>query len=131
MSDNRSHILIADDEPHIRAMVRSRLEQAGYRVSAAADGGEAFDLACEDPPALVVTDLQMPMLNGLELAMKLRCHAATAGIPLILLTARGYILRADESASTNIRKAMSKPFSAKELVREVHRLLDTRRSEAA
>jgi len=131
MPDNHPNILVADDEPHIRAMVRSRLERAGYRVSTAADGAEAFDLASEDPPALVVTDLQMPAMTGLELALKLRCHAVTAQIPVVLLTARGYILRPGDADATNICSMMSKPFSAKELVREIDARLSGRWSEAA
>lgn len=120
---NTCTILVADDEAHISQVVSTRLRRAGYEVVVASDGEEAFELALEHAPDLVVTDLQMPYMNGLELALKLRCHAATANTPVIMLTARGYILEDGQAEATNIRLLMSKPFSARELTEKVGEVL--------
>lgn len=112
-------ILLADDEAHITCVVSHKLRAAGFTVVTAKDGEEAFELACQTSPALVITDLQMPRMSGLELAIKLRETPATSRTPLIMLTARGYILDSRDVALTNIRCLISKPFSAREVVRRV------------
>jgi DNA-binding response OmpR family regulator len=89
----------------------------------ARDGEEAFELACRTTPSLVVTDLQMPRLSGFELAQKLKIHASTSDVPVIMLTARGYIVREEEMASTNIRHLLSKPFSPRDVLAKVNALL--------
>ncbi|MDX2147044.1 MAG: response regulator [Planctomycetota bacterium] len=116
-------ILIADDEAPIREVVSMKLRSAGFRVLDAADGEEAFEIAKSNTPDLVVTDLQMAHSSGLDLCQKLRVHAPTSGVPAILLTARGYMVPEEAIARTNIRKVMSKPFSARELLEHVQLLL--------
>lgn len=116
-------ILLADDEAHITCVVAAKLRSAGYTVSTARDGEEAFALAQASPPDLVITDLQMPRMSGLELARALKETAATSKIPVIMLTARGYIAEPAELAKTNIARMMSKPFSAREVVKSVTELL--------
>lgn len=112
-------ILVADDEIHITQVVTLKLRNAGFEIITAADGEEAFELACQELPALIITDLQMPYLSGLELCERLRQHAPTSAIPAIMLTARGYALAATDLAKTNIKKVMSKPFSPRDLLKEV------------
>ncbi len=85
-----SKILVCDDEPHIVHVVSTKLRNAGFEVTTAADGEEAFEAACSAPPDLVITDYQMPFLSGLELCFKLRAEPRTRDIPIIMLTARGY-----------------------------------------
>lgn len=116
-------ILLADDEPHITLVLARKLRSAGYDVVTAEDGEEAFECAKETPPTLVVTDLQMPFMTGLDLARSLKAEASTSHIPVIMLTARGYVLDPGELVSTNIRFIMSKPFSAIEVVEKVAQLL--------
>lgn len=116
-------ILLADDEAHITCVVAAKLRGVGFAVVTARDGEEALDLALRSPPDLVITDLQMPRLSGLELACRLRENPSTASVPVIMLTARGYIAETHELARTNIRRMMSKPFSAREVVRHVTELL--------
>ena len=116
-------ILLADDEAHITCVVADKLRVAGFAVVTARDGEEAFELASRVRPDLVVTDLQMPRMSGLELATKLRAFEATSATPVIMLTARGYILDQAEVARTNIKCVMSKPFSAKAVVKQVAELL--------
>lgn len=116
-------ILLADDEPLITCVVAQKIKQAGYEVVVARDGEEAFALACRTLPSLVVTDLQMPRMSGFELAQKLRANGPTSQTPVIMLTARGYILRGDELVTTNIRHLMGKPFSPREVLSKINQLL--------
>jgi two-component system, OmpR family, alkaline phosphatase synthesis response regulator PhoP len=130
-------ILLADDEAHITCVVAQKLRSAGFTVVTARDGEEAFEVACEVNPDLVITDLQMPRMSGLDLALKLRETAVTAHTPVVMLTARGYIIDPADARRTNIRHIMGKPFSAREVVRRVIELLGdtqgtgTLRAEAA
>ncbi|MFM9996509.1 MAG: response regulator [Phycisphaerales bacterium] len=116
-------ILLADDEAHITCVVAAKLRGVGFAVTTARDGEEALELALRSPPALVITDLQMPRLSGLQLARKLKDNPSTARVPVIMLTARGYIAEPEELARTNIQRMMSKPFSAREVLKQVHELL--------
>lgn len=116
-------ILLADDEAHITCVVAQKLRSAGFEVVTARDGEEAYELACQFLPALVITDLQMPRMSGLDLALKLRETESTAEMPVMMLTARGYIIAPSEAARTNIRHIMGKPFSAREVVRRVVEIL--------
>lgn len=112
-------ILIADDESHIRHVVGQRLRTAGYNVVEAADGKEALELAIEQRPDLVISDLQMPVMSGLELCAKLNENAQTASIPAILLTARGYLVEDEVRKLPNIRYLLAKPFSVRDVLERV------------
>lgn len=116
-------ILIADDEAHVTHIVGAKLRRAGFEVTVAGDGEEALRQALESAPDLLITDLQMPYLSGFEVAMRLKADARTAGVPVLLLTARGYVLDPAELALTNIRQVMAKPFSALSLLDAVQRTL--------
>lgn len=116
-------ILIADDEHHIRLVVAQRLREAGFTVVEARDGEEALELALASPPDLVITDFQMPLLSGVEFCMALRARKATAQIPAIMLTARGHAVKPENLSQTNIKELVSKPFSARELLVRVQRVL--------
>lgn len=122
MSESK-RILIADDEAHVTHIVGAKLRRAGFEVTVAGDGEEALRQALESPPDLVITDLQMPYLSGFEVAMRLKADERTSGVPILLLTARGYVLDPAELALTNIRQVMAKPFSALSLLDAVQRTL--------
>jgi DNA-binding response OmpR family regulator len=115
MSEHR--ILVCDDEPHIVHVVSTKLKNAGFTVDTAADGEEAFELANEHLPDLIITDYQMPALSGLELCAKLRTDPKTEGIPVIMLTARGFSISDNDLTDTNIRQVLPKPFSPREVLR--------------
>lgn len=119
-------ILVADDEAHILHVVSLKLRNAGYEVLTAGDGEEALELAMQHRPDLVITDYQMPELTGLELARRLREHAATASTPVIMITARGAGLSQPEIEQTNIASVLSKPFSPREILQRVQSLLGDR-----
>ena len=116
-------ILICDDEAPIRHVVRMRLEAAGYRVVEARTGAEGLELGMASPPALVITDYQMPLMSGVELARCLSDRPETAEIPVVLVTARGYVLQPSELMGTSIRAVIGKPFGMRQLLEHVARLL--------
>ena len=116
-------ILVVDDETHITHVVSLKLRNAGYDVTTAADGEEALERALSENPRLVITDLQMPYMSGLELCIKLREHSLTRNTPVIMLTARGHALDETELAKTNIREVMAKPFSPRQILESVEAML--------
>lgn len=115
--------LVVDDEAHITHVVTLKLRNAGFEVLTAGDGEEAYEIACANIPDIIVTDLQMPYMTGLELCEKLKANPATAHVPAILVTARGHALSSSDLAKTNIREVMSKPFSPREVLAKALRLL--------
>lgn len=125
------HILLADDEAHVLHILARRLETEGYRLSTAGNGAEALEAVRLDRPDLIITDLQMPVMTGLELAMALADDPATAAIPLIMLTGRGYTVDAETLARTNVRELRAKPFSARSVVALVGDILLERSRPAA
>jgi two-component system alkaline phosphatase synthesis response regulator PhoP len=116
-------ILVADDESHILNVVSLKLRNAGFRVITAGDGLEAFDIAVQEKPDLLITDFHMPRLSGLELCRRMRQNEATTLIPAIMLTARGYQLDPKDTAESGIRVMLSKPFSPRHLLTTVNEIL--------
>jgi len=112
-------IIVADDESYVTTVVAGKLRQQGFEVLIACDGEEALALAVASPPDLVVTDYQMPVMSGYEMCVRLKQDPRTAGVPAIMLTARGHHLSPAQLAATNIRFLLSKPFSIKELLARV------------
>ncbi|MDQ1393403.1 MAG: two-component system, OmpR family, alkaline phosphatase synthesis response regulator PhoP [Acidimicrobiaceae bacterium] len=81
-------IVVADDDPVLRALLQLKLEGEGHRVTLASDGDEAFRLASTNPPGLLVLDVVMPGIDGLEVTRRLREKPETASLPIVLLTGR-------------------------------------------
>ncbi len=113
-------ILVVDDEPHITHVLALKLRGAGFTVETAGDGEEGFEMARQIVPDLIITDLQMPYLTGLEMCQKLRSTPETEKIPALLLTARGYGLSPEDLATTNILEMLSKPFGPREVLEKVN-----------
>ena len=116
-------VLVVDDEIHIVHVVAIKLRNNGYEVVTAADGAEAFELACSEMPDIIVTDFQMPVMSGLELVKKVRRNEATKDIPVILLTARSFAIEDEQKEGLQISACLSKPFSPKELLRSIEDIL--------
>jgi two-component system alkaline phosphatase synthesis response regulator PhoP len=116
-------VILADDETHVSCIVARKLEEAGMRVCCCRDGEEALEAALSERPDLIITDLQMPHMSGLELADRVKESPATSGVPIIMLTARGYVLDEKRLGELNIVAIVNKPFSARELLRMVQTLL--------
>jgi len=115
-------ILVADDEAPIANVVAMKLRNAGLEVIVAMDGLEAYELAIAERPDFMITDLQMPGMNGLELCARLAAELE-GGIPTILLTAKGFELTAESIRELPVRRIMTKPFSPRELLAQVQELL--------
>lgn len=125
------HILLADDEAHVLHVLARRLEAEGYRLTTAGNGAEALEAVRQEAPDLIITDLQMPVMTGLDLALALMEDARTAAIPLIMLTGRGYTVDPQMLARTNVRELRAKPFSAKTVVALVGEILMERSQPGA
>jgi len=115
-------ILVVDDEAPIANVVAMKLRNAGLEVIVAMDGLEAYELAIAERPDFMITDLQMPGMNGLELCARLVAEL-DGGIPTILLTAKGFELTAESVRELPVRRIMTKPFSPRELLAQVQELL--------
>jgi two-component system phosphate regulon response regulator PhoB len=124
----RERILVVDDEPDIVALVVYHLAKDGYRVSSAATGTEALATARRERPDLIVLDLMLPGLSGFEVLEQLRADAATAGIAVLMLTARKDEPDRIKGLSLGADDYLTKPFSPQELVLRVRAIL--RRSAA-
>jgi len=109
-------ILGADDERYITTTVSLKLRQAGAAVLVASDGAQAFDLALANLPDLICSGYQMPFLDGLQLAERLKNTPRTAHIPVLMLTSRGHRITPTQLIHSNIRALLGKPFSTRELV---------------
>ena len=119
-------VLVVDDEPHIVNVLTMKLRGAGYAVVTAEDGEQAYELAVEQLPDLVITDYQMPFLSGLEFAQRLRVGQMTSMTPVLMLTARGFTIPPEALAKTNIQAVLSKPFSPRDVASRVQQLLEPR-----
>jgi len=120
-------ILVCDDEAPIRHVIAHRLRSGGFTVREARTGLEGFIAVTGSEafrPNLIITDFQMPEMSGIEMSASLRGFEPTSTTPVLMLTARGYTLRPEELASTNIRHVISKPFGVRVLLDRVHELLN-------
>jgi CheY-like chemotaxis protein len=117
-------IVIADDEVHIRRAAEFKLKRE-FDVRSAEDGQEAWELILEERPDALVTDLQMPRMDGLELISRIRSHETLHDLPIILLTAKGFELSQDEVFERlKVFRLIAKPFSPRELCKLVQLAID-------
>ena len=121
-------ILVVDDEPSIVELVRFTLEDADVRVVEASDGAEALILARRVKPDLVLLDVQMPRLDGLEACRQLRRERAFARTPIIMLTAAGQQADRARGLGAGADEYLTKPFSPLALLALVEALLPETRS---
>ncbi len=116
-------ILIVDDEFFIVNALSVKFRNSNYAVATARNGIEALERVREAKPDLVITDFQMPGMNGMELVEVLRSEESTSMIPIIMLTARGQSLLDEGDGRLGVNAFMSKPFSPKEMVRKAASLI--------
>jgi two-component system, OmpR family, alkaline phosphatase synthesis response regulator PhoP len=109
-------VIVAEDEPAIRLVLVNKLRQAGFAVRDAANGEDALALAKAERPDLIITDFQMPRLDGLAMAKALFAEIATQDVPVVVLSARGHRLGAADVANTNVQQVLMKPFSMREIL---------------
>ncbi|MDP2702195.1 MAG: response regulator, partial [Candidatus Rokubacteria bacterium] len=114
-----SRVLIVEDEPDIRELVVHHLKREGYLVSAASSGEEALRQVQAAPPDLVLLDLMMPAMDGLEVCRRLRQDPVTASLPIVMLTAKGDEVDRVLGLEIGADDYIVKPFSPKELLARV------------
>ena len=125
-------VLLCDDEIHILRAAEFKIKRAGYSVRTAGDGEEAWQLVQDQVPDLLITDCQMPRLDGVGLVRRMREDPRTAGVPALMLTAKGYELSHEElAAELDVIDVIAKPFSPRELLRQVDAILDPAMAETA
>lgn len=121
MSEIKQKILTVDDDPDILKLLGMRLEAAGYHVVPAKNGEEALAQIALSRPALVISDLRMPGMDGLALFDAI--HLADPALPLILLTAHGSIPEAVDATQRGVFGFLTKPFDSKSLLQQVEAAL--------
>ena len=110
------HVLVADDEPHIGRIIKMKLEQGPFRVTLAYDGREALQvLEREADIGLVLLDLMMPHLSGLDVLAHIRAHDRWQNLPCIILTAAGQDHQHQRAMDLGASEFLTKPFSPKKL----------------
>jgi two-component system phosphate regulon response regulator PhoB len=119
----RPKVLVVDDEPEAVELVEFNLKQAGFDVAIAADGAEALKKARGLMPSLIVLDLMLPEVDGLEVCKMLRRDSATSKVPIIMLTAKAAEIDRILGLELGADDYITKPFSPRELVLRVKRIL--------
>lgn len=125
--ENREAILVADDHADLREFISGTLQRNGYAVLTASDGKEAMELAIKFVPSLVLSDLMMPRMDGIELTKKLKEDERTSHIPVILLTAKNEQQSKVDGWKTGADDYLIKPFSPDELLARISNLIEQRK----
>jgi len=112
-------ILVVDDDPNQRMLVRLRLEAEGYRVREASDGEEAIESIREESPGVVLLDVMMPKMDGYETSKAIKSNPLTEHIPVIMLTAKGDVSDRVDGLDRGADDYLAKPFDPRELVARV------------
>jgi len=111
-----SRILVVEDEPDLRFMIRLFFENAGHEVVEAGHGEAALQSVRQSPPDLVITDIMMPVMGGIELIRRLRSDPATAAIPILVVSGNSEVAGAADAS-------LVKPFKREELVETANALM--------
>jgi two-component system cell cycle response regulator DivK len=123
-------VLVIEDTDDNRRILRDLLASAGYETSEAVDGIEGLAAARREPPGLILLDIQLPGMDGYEVAQRIRAEPALAGVPIIAVTS--FALTGDEGRARAVGcdAYVSKPFSPRELLKLVRLLLPQDRPHA-
>lgn len=115
-------ILVVDDEPDILKVVLFRLKKLGYDLSSATNGIEAIDSVRNNKPDLILLDLRIPVLDGVEVAKRLKADNSTRNIPIIIVTASTHQVE-EKAKECKADDYITKPFSPDELIEKVEKFL--------
>jgi adenylate cyclase len=129
ITDTQHSILVVDDNPDLRGYVLEILRNNGYQVYTARNGAEGLRVAQETTPSLILTDLMMPLVSGIEMIRSLRADENLKGTPIILLTAKVDEETRIEGAEHGADAYLAKPFNDRELLAEVRNLLALKEKE--
>ncbi len=120
---DRVTILVCDDEPHMRALIRATLDGSGHELVEATNGDESIEIARDARPALILLDMMMPGRTGLQVLEELRRDGEFADTRIVMLTARTQASDRSAAASAGADRFLAKPFSPLELLGLVDELL--------
>jgi chemosensory pili system protein ChpA (sensor histidine kinase/response regulator) len=120
---NSGFVLVVDDSLSARRALVQFMEDSGYRVRTARDGMEAAKLLEGAKPDLVLADLEMPRMNGIELTVHLRATAETADVPVIMITSRSTTKHREQAQSAGVNAYITKPYSENALIETVRGLI--------
>jgi DNA-binding response OmpR family regulator len=121
-------VLVVDDDPDVCDLVTYKLEQSGFDVRRASDGDGALREVAKQIPDLVLLDIMMPGISGLEVLQRWRGSAATAAMPVIMLTAKAQENDVERGFELGADDYVVKPFSPRELARRVTAVMSRRQS---
>lgn len=125
-------VLLCDDEVHILRAAEFKFQRAGFDVRTAADGMEGWEQIVARRPDLVITDWQMPRLDGFGLVQRIRAEESLSDLPIMMLTAKGFEVSHEElRARWGVHAVIAKPFSPRELLLRAGELLATEPLAAA
>ncbi len=128
--DLRAHVaLVVDDTPDVLRLVHMAL-RTHFKVLSCVDATKGFDLATREQPSIIITDLMMPDMDGLELTRRLRADDRTRHIPILMLTARGDVDDKVAGLDTGVNAYLAKPFSPRELLSTARSLVQTQTKTA-
>lgn len=126
-----NNILVVDDEPSIIELLEFNLQKAGYHVLKAENGHEALQLVRTNKPDLIILDLMIPGIDGIEVCRRLKGQQETAGIPIIMLTARNEEVDKIVGLELGADDYMTKPFSPRELMARIKAVLRRSHKDSA
>jgi two-component system alkaline phosphatase synthesis response regulator PhoP len=116
-------IMVVDDEPYIARVIKFKLEQEGYTVISANDGITGLTKIKEEKPDMVLLDVMMPGMSGYEVCQKIKGDAELAGIPVVILTAKGQERDREQGFSMGASDYITKPFSPNRLLELVKSII--------
>lgn len=119
-------ILIVDDEPNIVISLEFLMQQSGYEVAIARDGEEALAQMASFQPDLVLLDVMLPLRNGFEVCQKIRENSLWNRVKVVMLSAKGREIEVSKGLTVGADAYITKPFSTKDLIAQVQRLLSDR-----
>ncbi len=119
-------ILIVDDEPNIVISLEFLMQQSGYEVAIARDGEEALAQMASFQPDLVLLDVMLPLRNGFEVCQKIRENSLWNRVKVVMLSAKGREIEVSKGLTLGADAYITKPFSTKDLIAQVQRLLSDR-----
>ncbi len=122
MSSSLGRVLVVDDDTVIRQLITVNLELEGFEVATAVDGQDCLDKAKHIRPDVITLDIMMPRLDGWEAAGRLRADPETAGIKVVLLSARAQEADLERGSRIGVDAYLTKPFDPDELIEVVRRL---------
>lgn len=120
---SKPHVLVVEDERRMIILIKYNLEMAGFAVNSAMNGQEALDYCAENDPDLIICDIMMPVMNGLEFRESLLKSSHYRGVPFIFLTARAQASDILRGQQLGVEEYLTKPFQPEDLIAKVSNIL--------